>query len=323
MRPRIDRWLRTPPGRLRAPWRLLVVGVAFLIVTGGVTVAALVAGLEVDPTRASGPGVAAALGVLVANGVAATLLLLAAARYLDRRVLADVGWRLDARAAVDAAAGLAVGAGLVGGAYAVGVAAGVYDPTVDPAAPPGYPFAAWLGVLAAAMVVVGVYEELLLRGYVLTNLAEGATAFVGARGAVAVAVAGSSVAFALLHGLNPAASRLSLATIALAGVMLGLGYVGTGSLSFPVGIHVAWNLAQVLVGLPVSGLDVPVRVVRTSVAGDTVVHGGAFGPEGGLLGLGMTAVGCAVAAAYGWYRGGPIEPIAAPALRNRDRQPPR
>ena len=150
MRTRIDRWLRTPPGRLRAPWRLLVLSVAFLLVTGGVTVAALVAGLAVDPTRASGPGVAAALGVLLVNGVAATLLVLAAARYLDRRVLADVGWRLDARAAVDAAAGLAVGAGLVGGAYAVGVAAGVYDPTVDPAAPPGYPFAAWLGVHAVA-----------------------------------------------------------------------------------------------------------------------------------------------------------------------------
>ena len=97
MRSRIDQWLRTPPGRLRAPWRLLAVGVAFLLVTGGVTVAALAAGLAIDPTRASGPGVAAALGVLVANGVAATLLVLAAARYLDRRVLADVGWRLDAR----------------------------------------------------------------------------------------------------------------------------------------------------------------------------------------------------------------------------------
>jgi len=315
MHSRLHQWVFTPDGRLRAPWRLLVVGIGFLVVTVGVGVTALAAGVPIDPTRTSGPGVAAALAFLVANGLAATLLVLAATRLVDRRVLPDVGWRLDGRTAPDLAAGLAVGIGLVATAYAVGVALGVYHPVVDPGAPPGYPFVAWLAVLAAAMVAVGVYEELLLRGYVLTNLAEGFTAFVGPRGAVAAALACSSVAFGLLHGLNPSASRLAVATITLAGVMLGLGYVGTRSLAFPVGIHVAWNLAQVLVGLPVSGLAVPVRLVRTSVTGDVLVHGGAFGPEGGLLGLGMTLAGCVVTAAYGRRRGGHIAEIGAPALR--------
>ncbi len=316
MSTRIRQWLRTPAGRLRAPWRLLVVGVGFLLVTLGVTVGALVLGVPVDPTRAGGPALAAALGVLVANGVAVTAFVLVAARSLDHRVPGDLGWRLDDRTAPDLAAGLAAGTGLVGAAYAVGVAIGAYRPAVDPAAPAGYPFAAWLAVLAAAMVAVGVYEELLLRGYVLTNLAEGFTAFVGARGAVAAALGVSSVAFGLLHGLNPSASRLSLATITLAGVMLGVGYVGTGSLSFPVGVHVAWNLTQVLLGLPVSGLDVPVRVVRTTVAGDPLVHGGTFGPEGGLIGLGMTAAGCVVAAAYGRLAGrGAWTDVAVPALK--------
>ena len=314
MRTRLRQWCFTQDGRLRAPWRLLVVGIGFLLVTLGVGVAALAAGVPVDPTRTSGPGVAAALAFLVANGLSATILVLAATRFVDRRVLPDVGWRLDGRTAPDLAAGLAVGVGLVGAAYAVGVGLGVYHPVVDPGAPPGYPFVAWLAVLAAAMVAVGVYEELLLRGYVLTNLAEGFTWFAGPRRAVAAAVACSSVAFGLLHGLNPSASRLSLATITLAGVMLGLGYVGTRSLTFPVGIHVAWNLTQVLVGLPVSGLAVPVRLVRTSVTGNVLVHGGGFGPEGGLLGLGMTVVGCVVTAAYGRRRGGRVEDIAAPAL---------
>jgi membrane protease YdiL (CAAX protease family) len=317
MRARPGRWFRTPDGRLRAPWRLLLVGVAFVVVIYGLTVAADDAGLPVDPTRATGPALAAALGVLVGNGVAVTILVLLAARTIDRRVLADVGWRFDGRTAPDVAAGLAVGVGLVGAAYAVGIAVGVYEPAVDPAAPPGYPFGVWLAVLAAAMIAVGVSEELLLRGYVLTNLAEGFTAVLGPRRAVAAAVGCSSVAFGLLHGLNPSASRLSLATITLAGVMLALGYVGTRSLAFPVGIHVAWNLAQVLVGLPVSGLDVPVRLVRTTVTGDALVHGGAFGPEGGLVGLGMTVAGCLVTAAYGRLRGGSVEPIAAPALGER------
>lgn len=316
MRARIRTWLRTPTGRLRAPWRLVVVGVAFILVTLGVTVVALAAGVPVDPTGATGPGVALALGVLGANGVAATAVALLAARYLDRRILGDIGCRLDARWWPDLTAGGALGVGLVGGAYAAGAGAGVYDPAVAPARPPGYSLAAWLAVLAATMIAVGVYEEVLLRGYLLTNLAEGFTAFLSERHAVAVALGCSSIGFALLHGLNPSAGRLALVTLTLAGVMLGLGYVYTGSLAFPIGIHVSWNLSQVLLGLPVSGLDLPVRLVATSVSGDALVHGGGFGPEGGLLGVGMTAVGCLGVVAYGRLtgRGFQVE-IAAPALR--------
>lgn len=315
MRRHVRRWLRTPTGRLRAPWRLLVVGVAFVLVTLGVAVGALAAGAPVDPTRASGPVLAAALGVLVVNGAAVTALVLAAARLLDRRVQADLGVRLDARFRLDLAAGGTVGVGLVGGAYAVGVALGAYDPAVAPAAPAGYSLLAWIAMLAAAMVAIGVNEELLLRGYVLTNLAEGFTAFLDGRGAIAAALGVSSLAFGLLHWLNPSATRLSLANITLAGVMLGLGYVCTRSLAFPIGVHVAWNLSQVLLGLPVSGLDVPVRLVETTVAGDPIVHGGAFGPEGGLLGLGMTLVGCLVTVAYARLSGrGFSREISVPAL---------
>jgi len=315
MRSRIRRWLRTPAGRLRAAWRLLVVAIGFLLVTLAVTVGALTLGIAVDPTRASGAALAGAIAVLVATGAAVTALVLVAGRYLDHRLLADLGWRFGRADATDLAAGLVVGAGLVGAAYGVGVALGVYRPAVAPAAPSGFPVVAWLGLLAVTMVAVGVYEELLLRGYVLTNLAEGCTAVLDRRGAVAAAVGVSSAAFGVLHGVNPSASRLSLATITLAGVMLGVAYVTTGSLSFPIGIHIAWNLTQVLLGLPVSGLEVPVRLVATTVSGDPLLHGGAFGPEGGLLGLGMTATGCVVAAAYGRRRHRAAwSDIAVPAL---------
>jgi len=310
-------WLFTPDGRLRAPWRLLVVGVAFVVVNVAVTLAVLAAGLPVDPTRTEGPGLAAALGVLVLDGLVAALLVLAAARVVDRRVLPDVGWRLDGRTGSDLAAGLAIGLGLVGAAYAAGVALGVYDPAVDPAAPPGYPFAVWLAVLTAAMVVVAVYEELLLRGYVLTNLAEGLTAFLGRRASVAAALVVSSLGFGLLHGANPAASPRSLATVTLAGLLLGLAYVYTGSLSFPVGLHVTWNLSGVLLGLPVSGLEIPVRLVRTEVTGDPAVHGGGFGIEGGLLGLGATVLGCLAVVGYARLTGRTFRTeIATPALRS-------
>jgi len=316
MRARLRSWLLTPTGRPRAPWRLLALVVAAIVANVAVGVVAIAAGLALDPTGATGPGLAAALGVVVGNGVVLTAVALLAARYLDRRTLGDLGCRLDGRWRADLAAGGAIGAWLVGTGYVAGLAAGVYDPTVAPGAPSGYPLAGWLAVLAAAMVAVGVYEEVLLRGYVLTNLAEGLTAFFGGRAAVGGAVGVSSLAFGLLHGVNPSATALSLATITLAGFMLGLGYVCTGSLGLPVGIHVTWNLSQVLLGLPVSGFDVPVRLVETDVTGDALLHGGAFGPEGGLLGLAATLAGCLAVVAYARLTGrGFRREIAAPALR--------
>ena len=317
MRARLRSWLLTPTGRPRAPWRLLVLVVAVLAANLAVFAAAVAAGVAPDPTGATGPGLAAALGVLVANGVAVTAVALLAARYLDRRTPADLGCRLDGRWWTDLAAGGVLGVALVGVGYAAGVAAGVYDPTLAPAGPSGYSLGAWLALVAATMVAVGVYEEVLLRGYVLTNLAEGLTAFLGGGAAVAGALGVSSLAFGLLHGLNPSSNGLSIATITLAGLMLGLGYVCTGSLGLPVGLHVTWNLSHVLLGLPVSGLVVPVRLVETDVTGDALVHGGSFGPEGGLLGLGATLLGCLAVVAYARLTGrGFRREIAAPALRN-------
>ena len=317
MRATIRSWLRTEAERLRTPWRLLAFGLLVVVANLVVGAAALSTGYAVDPAAATGAGVAAVLLFLTVNGVLIALLALLAGRYLDRRLLADLGLRGGARRRLDPLVGTGLGVVLVCGAYAVGAALGVYEGRIDPAAPPGYPLAAWLALVVVNMVVVGAYEELLLRGYVLTNLAEGLTAVLGRRASVVAALAVSSLGFGLLHGANPAASLRSLATVTLAGLLLGLAYVYTGSLSFPVGLHVTWNLSGVLLGLPVSGLEIPVRLVRTEVAGDPVIHGAGFGIEGGLLGLGATAVGCLLVVGYGRLTGRTFgEEVATPALRS-------
>ena len=316
MRDRIRSLLRASTGRLRTPWRLLVAGGGFLLVNLAVGGAALAVGYGVDPGGAGGVGLAAALAFLAINGAATALVTLLAGRYLDRRLLADLGLRGGARPWLDPLAGAALGVVLVCGAYAVGAALGVYEASVDPSGPPAYPLSAWLALVVVSMVVVGVYEELLLRGYVMTNLAEGLTAVLGRRASIAAALIVSSLGFGLLHGANPAASPRSLATVTLAGLLLGLAYVYTGSLSFPIGLHVTWNLSGVLLGLPVSGLKIPVRLVRTDVAGDPAIHGAGFGIEGGLLGLGATAVGCLLVVGYARLTGRTFgETVATPALR--------
>lgn len=56
--------------------------------------------------------------------------------------------------------------------------------------------------------------------------------------------------------MNPNSSLASTLSITLAGIMLGLGYVLSGDLAIPTGIHISWNFAQGgLFGFSVSGLD--------------------------------------------------------------------
>lgn len=308
------------------PWRFLLFGLVVLLVSNAVTLVFLLAGLEItEPGDATGSQLAGVVALFVANGAALVGATVLAARALDRRTLADLGLGIGAHWWRDLAVGGALGVGLVGGAYVAGLAVGVFEARPEPTAPPGYPLVAWLGLVALMMVAVGVSEEVLVRGYLLTNLAEGFTAVVTDRRAVAGALAVSSVGFGLLHGINPAASPLGIATISVAGLLLGLGYVCTGSLALPIGLHVTWNLTHVLLGLPVSGLAVEVALLETRRSGPAVVHGGAFGPEGGLLGLAATLLGCLVVVGYARHTGrGDPPDVAVPELltgdENRDRR---
>jgi membrane protease YdiL (CAAX protease family) len=127
-------------------------------------------------------------------------------------------------------------------------------------------------------------EELIFRGYAFQRLVE----IIGPAGATLAA----SAVFAAAHLGNPDISALALANIFLASVFFSLGYFATGSLWLPIAAHAAWNLTLALVvGLPVSGLDYSIGVLRTLDASPAIVGGGAFGPEGGLAGTVALALG--------------------------------
>ena len=301
--------LRAPSGRLRTPWRLLVATVFLALVSIAGSIAFLAADRLVfrleEPIAIVGAGITT--GVAVALGVGVV------ARVLDHRPRFGLGLVIDAGWWRDLAVGLALGGGMIAALYLVGIALGVYRPRFAPAAPAGLSVGSGFALVAVFMCVVGFYEELVFRGYLLTNLTEGLTVTLGSRRAVFGAVALSSLGFAAVHGSNPNMNRLGVATIAVAGVGLGLGYVLTGRLALPVGFHITWNLAHFVFGLPVSGLDMGLRLLATDRAGPAFVHGGAVGPEGGILGLGATLVGCLVILGYGhWIGGGFESDIAAP-----------
>ncbi|MFC7141351.1 CPBP family intramembrane glutamic endopeptidase [Halosimplex aquaticum] len=316
-------------GRPRAFWRLGLAALLLLVGgIGGVVVASALVALA--PSTA--PPILAAVVTVTARttqvaGFAAAIL--AAAWLIDRRRLVDLGLGCSRDWWADLAFGLALGVALPALVFALELAAGFLRVTgtlvsrADPslAVGPGVPVAVAVALTFAYFVGVGVFEELLFRGYLLTNVAEGLDGWfgVGRRGALAAAVALSSLAFAAGHWMNPNVTPLAVANIALFGTLFAASYLLTERIAVAIGFHVTWNFAIASVfGFPVSGFTTPATVVAVEQSGPELVTGGSFGPEGGLVALVAFAVGVA---ALGWWvrlREGALRwraAVARPTLR--------
>lgn len=153
----------------------------------------------------------------------------------------------------------------------------------------------YLAILAYLfqMISVGFYEEAAFRGVMLKNISEG---FQGdassSKKAVVTAIVFSSVLFGLAHAGNPNASLLGVLNIVLAGIMLSIPYIITGSLALSVGIHAGWNFVLGGVfGFNVSGTVFKNSLILINQDGNELWTGGAFGPEAGIMGLiGMSII---------------------------------
>lgn len=277
---RTERLLYDDALRLRTPWRLAIGLPTFLLAA----VAASLASSRLLPAVPRPFQTAAGAALLAA---ALTLAAAGLARFVDGRRVAGYGIGVDAAWLRDFAGGLATGIGLIAAVGGVGLAAGWYRVDAVLVAD-GVAFLPWTLGYVGLFLAAGYYEELLVRGYLLTTLAEGAT--LGGRldrgVAVGIAVAVTAPLFAAAHLSNPGASPAITAGIAVAGVTFGVAYVATGNLGYPVGLHVGWNVAQgVGLGLPVSGIVVETAVVDLVAVGPALVTGGGFGPEAGVLGI--------------------------------------
>lgn len=152
-------------------------------------------------------------------------------------------------------------------------------------------------------ILVGIQEELVGRGYQLTNLAEGLNwKRIDPRFALVIASVVSAAIFGLAHSTNPHASAISTFNVFLGGIFLAVGFILTGELAIPIGLHIAWNFFQGNVfGFPVSGTAVRATTfISVNQAGPSLWTGGAFGPEAGLLGVGAMVIGCLLI--LGWVK---------------------
>jgi len=273
LRTSLIRFAHGANGRVRAAWRGLLpftVGFGVQLVALALIAAALRATIDTDALGSVAVealdllllGVASAVGL----GVAVAL-----AHRLDRRSLADYGIALSRRDLADFAAGTVVG----GLTYAVPTvvllevgSATLTDRFVSPVADTGVT-ALFAGVAVVVFLAQVAFEEFAFRGAMLRNFAEGVAARgLGARPAVVVALAVSSVCFGMMHAIRSGGGGVAGRSVelvvasALNGLLWGGAYVLTGRLSIATGLHFGHNLWAATILQP-SSIEMALPAVAT------------------------------------------------------------
>ena len=127
-----------------------------------------------------------------------------------------------------------------------------------------------------AFILVGLYEEYFMRGYMMVTLSRGIgfwwSAFV------------FSTLFGCIHILNKEESPVGIVSAALIGFVFCISLWYLKSLWWAIGFHASWDWAEsYLWGTADSGRVVQGHLFAVHPQGNILFSGGATGPEGSLL----------------------------------------
>jgi uncharacterized protein len=174
---------------------------------------------------------------------------------------------------------------------------------------PGQPFGVTILVGFIAVLSVAVGEEVTWRGYPIKNLAEGLNwRLIGPRWATVIAALIPALLFGLAHVTNPNATTLSTINIMIFAALFAAGYVLTGELALPIGLHFAWDFIQGFV-FGVTGGASQFGSVLVLTEGDPAGKlwtGLPYGAEGGPLGTGAFILGFLLTVAWVRFRRGSV-----------------
>ena len=235
--------------------------------------------------------VSAALGVFAAAAVANAVAL----RIYERGQLTDIGMGWTPASRKNLLIGIAGG----GGGAIAAILGPVFFRAADLERIPGGSFQ-WGSVLFVSIVLLfgAIGEEMLFRGYAFQVL-------LGYLGPFAT-ILPFAVLFAFAHLGNPGQGGPVVGFIApvntgLWGILLGYGFIRSGDLWLPIGLHFGWNWLLPLLGANLSGFTMGVTGIAFQSRGGDLWTGGVYGPEGSL-----SATLIVVALAYVLYRA-PVE----------------
>lgn len=134
-------------------------------------------------------------------------------------------------------------------------------------------FAGYWGVF---FLVVGFFEEFLLRGYTQFTLTQG----IGFWPAAVLL----SIAFGAIHLGNEGEAWIGAFAAGVIGLFFCLTLRRTGNLWFAVGFHASWDWGETyLYSVPNSGMVEPGHLLSSSFHGSRWLTGGSVGPEGSVL----------------------------------------
>lgn len=210
-------------------------------------------------------------------------------RILAKRTWEQMGWRRGGRGGFARHWFSGLGLGVVMAAAAVGLCLLLDGAVLRRAAAPDPATGAATALLpvAIALLFAALGEELMFRGFPLRRLADTAGAW---RASILL-----GACFAAMHMRNPDASVLSTVNIFIAAMWFSVAFFSAGGMGLAWGLHTGWNAGLALLfGVPVSGYALAIAPVQYQPGSRAWVDGGAFGPEGGLVGTLLFLAGLAV-----------------------------
>jgi len=173
--------------------------------------------------------------------------------------------------------GILVGFGMMAAVVLVGVITGSMSLQFNSEAFTGAGLST-LALIFVGFLFQGMSEEVLCRGYFLVSLAR-------KKGNVWMGIIVSSVAFGALHLGNAGIAPLAFINLILFGIFAGVYFIRRGNIWGVAAVHSIWNFAQGnIFGVLVSGNDFGTTIFTSTINENlTILNGGDFGLEGGIL----------------------------------------
>ena len=280
------KWFVNPnEGRLRAGWRILL----FLVLFVGSNVVIQTAFKAANGGIPDGSEYVRSATLFVMVAFAATFSVLVARKLIDRRSIVSLGIGLNRFTLPDIVIGFAISATMAAMFFFLAQALHLVEVTGVNWVRGDFDSSDWqalsrslasmglstLLVLLAVDMIVSWWEEIVFRGYVWQNLADGLK--------LGWAIAVSCIVYGWIHVMNPSATFLSFLIIIGFGFVRLYGVLLTNLIWLSFGMHAGWNFFQgVIFGFNASGNETA-SILEVKSMGPTWLSGGDFGPEGSVL----------------------------------------